>query len=100
VGPESELKAQVKAILTDAGWEVFDLSTDRKERRQHAGLPDLIIVRNNVVVFVETKAPGERLRESQVEFWRKIYPHLGPNVGHAVIDNVLAAKALVAYYGG
>lgn len=100
MGPESELKAQVKAIFTDAGWEVFDLSTDRKERKQHAGITDLIIVRNNVTVFVETKAPGERLRDSQVRFWERIHPHLGPNVGHAVIDNVLAARALVEEYGG
>lgn len=84
---ESELAAECDRLLEGAGWFVVKTSVDRQTRKQLRGLPDRICFRRNRTLFIEYKAPGGSVRESQWEFWSKIVPLTGPNLQHVIIDD-------------
>ena len=81
---ESHLQAHIVQRLKGAGWFVVVTSQDRASRAQLAGLPDLLAVRRNVVLFVECKTPEGAMRESQIDFLEQMQEHTGPNVIHVV----------------
>ena len=64
--PEGRVSAALRQAAISLGGEI------RKVQWQgRVGAPDWLVMLAGSAVFVETKAPGERPRESQlVEFWR------------------------------
>lgn len=81
---EAHLQAHIVQRLEEAGWFVTITSQDRASRKQLAGLPDLLAIRRNVVLFIECKTPSGALRESQIEFLEQVQEHTGPNIIHVV----------------
>ena len=51
---ESEIKRRCSALLSVWGWEVIHLIQTSKN-----GIPDTLILRKSVAVFVEFKRPGK-----------------------------------------
>src|SRR6266566_6867984 len=68
---ETELKGQVVAVLRKAHWRVYVCSERRKGYTKFpTGWPDIFArhVEKRVCVWIECKAPGEKLRPDQTEF--------------------------------
>lgn len=68
---ESELQSFINADLKSMGIKFFhdQKGRTRGNKRQRAGLPDLLIFpKNGTVHFVEVKTPTGKLRPQQIEF--------------------------------
>lgn len=59
---EADLQAAVEEALTTLGWLWFH---DEDARRNNAGLPDIVAVRRERVVFIELKTTLGRVRRQQ-----------------------------------
>ncbi len=79
MGPEAKLERTCRKIAIDAGWLSFKFESE-------GGLPDRILIRDGVVIFVEFKAPKTgRLSKLQQMQIKRMLEH-GAEVH--VIDNV------------
>jgi len=68
--PENLVKREVKDWLTLMGWFHFPIL---QGLGSYPGIPDIIAVKNGVVLFIECKAPGGQLSEAQRKFRQRIY---------------------------
>ena len=76
--PEKEIQAQVVHLLRSLRWDVWSIGTRRRKGEHQGtmmtpGIPDIYAqppeVRADVrELWVEAKAPGGRLRDSQIHF--------------------------------
>lgn len=62
--PEAVWQKQVEQLAAERGWICWH---DRDSRRNDAGFPDLLLMRERVV-WIECKSAGGRLREAQAAF--------------------------------
>ncbi len=81
---ESEIKAQIKAELVAAHWQILDLADKRPMRRHQRNWPDLVCLRHDHCLMIQVKAKGGRPRPGQIEFGCKIAPHLGQHLVYIV----------------
>jgi len=84
---ESELVAELVRRLRGAGWFTVVLAQDIRTRRQLAGLPDIMAWRNDTTLLIEAKGEGGQLRESQIEFMRRIREHEGLHLYYLVVHH-------------
>ena len=76
VKPEAKVSREVQQFLKLIGCSVYSTEQgyrrDKGGTRQTPGIPDLLVFNGNEsmvpVFFIEVKAPGGKLRESQVAF--------------------------------
>lgn len=85
---EAEIQAAVVEALERGGWEVTVTSQDRATRRHLRGLPDLLAIRDDRVLFVECKTARGRLRQSQQEWRERHERHFGAHVRYVVVRAV------------
>lgn len=84
---ESEIQSAVVEALRKSGWEVTVTSQDKSTRRHLAGLPDLVAVRSDHILFIECKTAKGELRPSQREWHDRHMIHLGAHVQCIVVRN-------------
>lgn len=75
---EKEFQAAVVKLAKRHGWLVWHCVISRKSE---AGLPDLILVRGNRVIFAELKTATGRLDAPQ-QTWAEALSAVGGNVGY------------------
>jgi len=66
---ENDIKKQVKNYLSLKGYFHFPILQGLGAKR---GIPDIIAIKNNRVLFLECKRPGGRQSEYQKEFQENI----------------------------
>ena len=82
---EWEILAGTAARLRGTGWFVTITAQDKSTRRQLSGLPNLIAVKHDHVLFVECKTARGKLNDAQ-KHWREcIAQHKGPHLRHIVV---------------
>ena len=96
---ESDIQAQCVEALRAAGWFVTVTSQDRGTRQQLSGLPDLICVKQDRVLFVEVKAMRGRLRQSQRDFFLALQEHTGMHVDGFIVRCVEDLEPVLANWG-
>jgi len=75
-------------ILETCGWFVVDFQHNDKMPSGAVGWPDLVAIRRGVIWFIEIKAPGDKIRPTQVEFFRRLRPHLGETMRYMIAESV------------
>jgi hypothetical protein len=93
---EAQVQRDGNRYLRQRGFVVKVFATDKSKRRQETGWFDTVAWRRGWTLFVEYKAPGGELRESQREFHELIRPHLGRQEILVIADHPLAVVAAVA----
>ena len=88
MGAENEIQTWGVKWLRARGYAVFVLSAPAQVFRQFAGLPDVWVIGPNTLWMIETKAPDGKLRDSQLKFFEKVRPFLGPNLRYSVPHSV------------
>jgi len=71
---ENEIKKQVKDYLNATGWFNFHVL---QGMGAYKGIPDIIAIKNNRVLFLEIKRPGGKQSEHQRQFQIFIEGHGG-----------------------
>jgi len=95
---ERQVQQATVKMFRDAGLFIIVTSQDRATRKQLEGLPDLIVIGRDRVLFVECKKFGGEVRESQIEFYDRMFPHLGPHVEYTVIWHSEQAAPWLAWF--
>lgn len=93
-GAESRLKAEVVAWLEANGWEVFIFDDRRRTRKATAGWPDVVAFKSDVVLLIELKAEGGKLRPAQIDFIHRMMPHCGAHVRYVVAFDLFVMQAV------
>jgi len=79
---EADLQAQVLELAALRGWRVFH---DHDSRRNHAGFPDLVLVRRSRLVFAELKTRTGRVRPAQQEWLAALEAVADEARGHVTV---------------
>jgi len=72
--PENLVKKEIKDWLSIQNWFHFPIL---QGLGAYHGIPDIIAVKNGIVLFIEVKSATGRLSESQQDFFRQIAGHGG-----------------------
>ena len=91
---ENDIKKQIKTYLELNGWDVYRINNagmfnaKRQEFIFHGkkGFSDLVAIKDNVLLFIETKAPGKKASKEQEQFLE--------SVGRCCIVNGIVADSL------
>jgi len=95
---ETAVKRQVKDWLRWKGWFYFHI---QQGLGSYKGIPDLIAVKDGVVLFIEVKAPNGKLTPDQKKFKKDLEEHGGKYiVARDYRDIELAAIAGIHLYPG
>lgn len=84
-----------RAILETGGWLVVDFQHYDKMPRGALGWPDLVAIRRGVIWFIEIKAPGDKIRPTQVNFFRRLRDHLGATMRYMIAESVEDIERIV-----
>jgi len=76
--PENLVKKEIKDYLSLTGWFHYH---NLQGLGCYPGIPDLVAIKNGVVLFIEIKGPKGKMRENQWGFHGNICTH----GGHCVI---------------
>jgi len=76
-----------RSILETCGWFVVDFQHNEKMPSGAVGWPDLVAIRRGVVWLIEIKAPGDRIRPSQADFFRRLRDHLGATLRYMIAES-------------
>jgi len=96
-GSERDVQRRLITWLRKRGWFVINTSGSWASARGMRGVPDLICIYKGATIFVEIKGYGkDELRESQVKFFNKLGPHMGPTVDYMIVNDKWFEKALEA----
>lgn len=85
---ESQISDRIAEYLDVSGWFYTRRAQDIKTRRQLAGEPDIDAHRHDVTLLIEVKTATGKRRPSQVRYYERIKPHLGPHLLYVVARDV------------
>jgi len=88
--PENAIKRQIKDWLKWNGWFSFPIL---QGLGSYKGIPDLIAIKDGVVLFIEVKAPKGRLTPNQKQFRQDLVEHGGIYVIARDCDDVELAAS-------
>ena len=94
---ESQIQSATVEALQRSGWEVTITSQDRPARGGLPGLPDVIAVRDDRVLFIECKTAKGRLLPSQRKWRDRHLPHLGDHVQYVVVRDPADVEAWLGW---
>ena len=84
---ESEIENKVCQYAKSLGWLCYKFSSPGNR-----GVPDHLLLRNQVTLFIEFKAPNKKLTKLQ----QKIFKRIGSQTDNIyVIDNIEDGKNLI-----
>jgi len=84
---ETTITAAIVKAAKERGWWTFKIAGGGFQR---PGMPDLLLVKNGLAVFIEVKVPGEEPRPLQVHVMNEIRTVGGAVVGWATsVDEAL-----------
>jgi len=87
VNPETLLTRSIRQALELCGWWTIKI---RQGLGSHPGIPDLWVIKNGVVWWIEVKIPGRNLSELQKEFRFQVISRGG---NFAVVSSIEELKA-------
>lgn len=83
---EKDVRLVVKQWLQWHKWFVF---YNLQGLGCYPGIPDLVAIKKNHVVYIELKRPGvNTLRKKQEDFKNDLTPHLGENVRYIIAHGI------------
>lgn len=85
---ERDTQTAIVELLRKAGWHVIVTSTRKAQAAQIAGVPDVIAIRHDSVLFVECKSERGHLRPAQERFRDRIEQHTGRHVRYVLARDV------------
>lgn len=85
VGKEKIVQRKVILFLREMGWLVINTSSASKASSGLRGFPDLVCHKKDFTLYIETKAKGARLRDSQQSFREDILPLCGDHLDYIVV---------------
>ena len=68
---ESKVQRSVEGLLTQLGWR-WTHNSDSRRARGHRGVPDILAVRGDCILFVECKRSGGKFGPGQEEWLRAL----------------------------
>ena len=94
---ESQIQSAAVDALKMSGWETTVTSQDKPARGGLLGLPDVIAVRDDHVLFIECKTAKGRLRQKQRKWHDRHAPHFGAHVQYIVVRDPADVEAWLGW---
>lgn len=84
---EAEIVAGAAKKLRGLGFYVRVFPMRRRVPSQWRGWCDILAIRGGLVLFIECKVPGQKLRPDQAAFRDAILRHEGPHARYVLLTN-------------